>query len=209
MLEDEKLSELVQAVQESEGSSRDEAFAELDGALRPLARRFFSSKGFLPDEIADLTQVSMLRVFKGIGTFRGDSPFRPWLFEILTNVFRNELRRRHCMKREGIELSLDGGALLDQQGAGPPVLQLVTDEIDPLTALLRAEGEQRFQAALQNLPKQMRRVCLFRYAQGRKYREIASLLGISIETVKAHLHQAKNRLGERLEREAAVRRVGG
>jgi RNA polymerase sigma-70 factor (ECF subfamily) len=210
MLEDEKLSELVRSAQENLDSSPDEAFAPLDEFARPLAQRFFLGKGFSPDETADLTQVAMLRVFKGIGTFRGDSPFRPWLFEILTNVFRNELRRRHSMKREGVELSLDGVPPSDQPGGtGPLFLQLVTDQIDPLTNLLRTEGEAHFQAALQELPKQMRRVCQLRYAQERKYKEIAALLGISIETVKAHLHQAKNRLEERLARDSALRRAGG
>ena len=63
------------------------------------------------------------------------------------------------------------------------------------------KGEQlaAFRAALQELPDQMRRCCLLRYEKGLKYQEIAVVMKISIETVKAHLHQARKRLAARLE----------
>lgn len=208
MQEDEKLFGLVRAVQAKTGAARDQAFDQLDRLIRPIAQRFFLNKRFPSDEVPDLTQLAMLRVFKGIGTFRGESPVGPWLFEILTNVFRNELRRRHSMKREGVEVALEGTATDDSGELVPRFPQLVTDEEDPLTALLRSEGGELFRQALGELPKQMRRVCLLRYIQGRKYREIATLLGISIETVKAHLHQAKHRIEAKLGKAAAVRRSG-
>lgn len=208
MQEDDKLLGLVRAVQERTGPSRDDAFAQLDRLIRPIALRFFVNKRFPPDEVPDLTQLAMLRVFKGIGTFRGDSPVGPWFFEILANVFRNELRRRHSMKREGVEVALEGTGPDESGELVPRFPQLVTEEEDPLTALLRSEGGELFRQTLGELPKQMRRVCLLRYTQGRKYREIATLLGISIETVKAHLHQAKHRIEERLGQSAAIRRSG-
>lgn len=199
MQQDEKLWVLVRSVQESTGTARDRAFEQLDRLIRPIAQRFFANKRFPADEVPDLTQLAMLRVFKGIGTFRGESPVGPWFFEILTNVFRNELRRRHSMKREGVEVALEGVGSDEAGETGPRFPQLVTGEEDPLTALLRSEGGELFRQALAELPKQMRRVCLLRYTQGRKYREIATLLGISIETVKAHLHQAKRRIEDRLD----------
>jgi DNA-directed RNA polymerase specialized sigma24 family protein len=44
----------------------------------------------------------------------------------------------------------------------------------------------------------MRTCCLLRYVRGLKYQEIATVMKISIETVKAHLHQARKRLIEKL-----------
>ncbi len=40
----------------------------------------------------------------------------------------------------------------------------------------------------------MRHCCTLRYEKGLKYTEIATVMKISIETVKAHLHQARKRL---------------
>lgn len=84
---------------------------------------------------------------------------------------------------------MDGGADLAWSG-----LELSASEPGPLDDLLRREGSARFRLALLELPTQMRRVCLLRFEHAMKYREIAVVLEISIETVKAHLHQAKKRL---------------
>jgi len=195
MAEDGELLELVLTVQNASTGEREAVFDELDREARPTALRFFRGKGFLPEEVEDLTQEAMLRVFHGIEAFRRDSPFNTWLFEILLNVYRNEIRRRRSAKRFGKEVSIDMVPSADsEERAFPSVPVLVVSDLDPLAALLRREGKKRFREALQELPRQMRRVCQLRYVQGRKYREIAELLGLSIETVKAHLHQAKKRL---------------
>jgi DNA-directed RNA polymerase specialized sigma24 family protein len=47
----------------------------------------------------------------------------------------------------------------------------------------------------------MRQVLALRLDQDLKYREIATLLRISVETVKAHLFQARQRLREELDEE--------
>jgi RNA polymerase sigma-70 factor (ECF subfamily) len=57
-------------------------------------------------------------------------------------------------------------------------------------------GEQRavLRQALAELPPKMRRCVLLRIDQDLKYREIAALLRVSIETVKSQLSQARDRL---------------
>lgn len=57
-----------------------------------------------------------------------------------------------------------------------------------------ASGLESLRAKLDQLPPQMRRCLYLRLYHDLKYREIAALMRISIETVKAHLHQAQNRL---------------
>jgi DNA-directed RNA polymerase specialized sigma24 family protein len=44
----------------------------------------------------------------------------------------------------------------------------------------------------------MRTCCHLRYIEGLKYHEIAAVMKISIETVKAHLHQARKRLMDKV-----------
>lgn len=39
---------------------------------------------------------------------------------------------------------------------------------------------------------------MLRYEQGLKYQEIAAIMGVSLETVKAHLFQARKRLVAKL-----------
>ena len=55
------------------------------------------------------------------------------------------------------------------------------------------------QGALAELPEQMRQCVCFRLQGDLKYREIAEVMQISIQTVKSHLHHAKKRLRPMLE----------
>ena len=64
--------------------------------------------------------------------------------------------------------------------------------------MIKRERSARLRSALQELPPQMRTCCVLRYVRGLKYQEIATVMKISIETVKAHLHQARKRLIEKL-----------
>lgn len=182
---------LVRLIQQE--IDREENSARLFNLHHSRVQIFFRKKGFTPQEIGDLTQDVFVRVFKGIDTFRGESTFEWWLKEVAESVYKNELRRRGAEKRDGIEQSLDVPAFAD--GDPPrPGPELVAQDPSPLTVVERREQLGKIQAALHALPSQMRQCCLLRYEQGLKYQEIATIMGISIETVKAHLFQARKRL---------------
>jgi len=153
-------------------------------------RRFFLRRRFSPDDASDLTQEVFFRVYRSIGTWRGGTRFESWLFEIAANVWHNELRRRGTVKRKGREDSLDE---LDERGT-PRSASIESEEKSPLDQSLERERAEALAAEIRKLPPQMRQVFLLRYQQDRKYKEIAVLLDISIETVKAHLFQARKRL---------------
>jgi RNA polymerase sigma-70 factor (ECF subfamily) len=74
----------------------------------------------------------------------------------------------------------------------------IAEEPSALESLIARERREKLRAALQKLPAQMRTCCILRYERGLKYQEIAKIMKISIETVKAHLHQARKRLIETL-----------
>jgi RNA polymerase sigma-70 factor (ECF subfamily) len=87
-------------------------------------------------------------------------------------------------------------AVEDGSGAG---LQVPDPAPDPLDQVIRRQQRSALREALQELPPQMRTCCALRYERGLKYEEIARVMKISIETVKAHLHQGRKRLATRLD----------
>jgi RNA polymerase sigma-70 factor (ECF subfamily) len=187
----------IHLVEQIQAGIRVEENAEkLYKRFRRGVRSFFLRKGFTPQESDDLTQDVFLRVFKAIDTFRRESRFERWLGEIATHIYCNELRRRKTDKRDGREQSLDSG-VESEDGVGPGVI-LTSDDPSPEDELIRTQRSKALQAALTRLPDQMRRCCIFRYERGLKYKDIAIVMGISIETVKAHLHQARKRLTAQL-----------
>jgi RNA polymerase sigma-70 factor (ECF subfamily) len=199
-MEDDPILRLVAQIQA--GSRLEEGFEELFSRFRPSVRSYFSRKGFSAEDSKELTQDVFVRVFKSIDTFQRKSRFERWLWEIATNIYFNELRRRKTEKRAGIEQSLD----LRSEGEASPLFEIPDDEPSPEEEVIRRELRGALRNALYALPDQMRRCCILRYEKGRKYQEIAILMKISIETVKAHLHQARKRLVNQLGGDAAGRR---
>jgi RNA polymerase sigma factor (sigma-70 family) len=79
----------------------------------------------------------------------------------------------------------------DPAKPGMQAVELVDGEPDPLARLTERERTETLHVAMTRLSPQRRRCCQLRYVDRLKYREIASVMAISIETVKAHLHQAR------------------
>ncbi len=182
-----RLVELIKAGSDVEGNF--ERLFKLHGRR---VRNFFNQRGFSTEEASDLTQDVFIRVFKGIASFRLDSGFKTWMFEIADHVYQNELRRRGAVKRKGWEISIETGGQ-DEEGE-PSLFEPPPSKPRALEDVLERERSEALSQAIQELPDQMRTCFLLRYGQDRKYKEIAVIMGISIDTVKAHLFQARKRL---------------
>lgn len=159
---------------------------------RPVVA-FFMRRGFPPEDSRDLAQDTFLRVYKNMEEFRGESSFETWLFQIAGNLYKNRLRSQGAQKRDAQEVPLEtpeGEEVADRSGD--------RKEDDPLGSMLAEERERVLRTALQALPPQMRQAVLLRVDRDLKYREIADLMSVSIETVKAHLYQARQQLRNRL-----------
>lgn len=68
----------------------------------------------------------------------------------------------------------------------------------PLGILIEKECENEIMDAVNTLPKECRRVFVMNRFEGRKYREIADELGISLNTVKYHMTNALSFMHKKL-----------
>ena len=158
--------------------------------------RFFRRKGFLLEDCRDLTQETFVSVYKGIRELRHEEQFESWLFAIAHNVWCSAIESRTALKRSAITLSLEAGSESDAQL--PLASRIADPSADPLTVALEKEKLEKLRQALEQLPAQMRRCAQLRVAQDLSYAEIAALMGISVNTVKAHLNQAQKALRAQL-----------
>jgi RNA polymerase sigma-70 factor (ECF subfamily) len=127
----------------------------------------------------DLVQEVFLRILKYRTTYRGQSKFTVWMYQIARNAHIDYLR-----KNKG-ELSLD-----DQWD------EVVESEPTPLDRLERGHDVKLIQEALARLPLKKREVLVLSRYQEMKYKDIAELFGCQIGTVKAHVHRAIKDLGK-------------
>lgn len=164
-----------------------------DRYYRPISH-FFAARGFSTEECRDLTQETFLGAYKGLGHFRHDSSLETWLFTLASNIWRNALRSRSVKKRDGLEVSIH--TMVEESLPASPMADAPDD---PRDNALADERVRMVREAIDGLPAQMRRCLLLRIDHEMKYTEIASVLQVSIETVKSQLFQAKMRLKEKLD----------
>src|SRR4051794_3806510 len=140
-------------------SSEDEFRRLFDRYFQPIFY-FFLRRGIPPEDCRDLTQETFLRVYKGLGQFRGEANVQTWLFQISKNLWLNRVRGQRAVKRERKEISLE-----DAMAKGEPVLSNLfqapgLEAVNPLTEVLMSEQLRILRQALQDLPPQMRRCVL-------------------------------------------------
>lgn len=178
------------ACEGQEAQRLDEEFERVfERYYRPVSY-FFARRGFSAEECHDLAQETFLRAYRRWDQCRADQE-KGWIFTIAANLYRNTIRHRRASKRDVKRQSLS--ELLDQ-GLDPS-----GDDDDPADRLLEKQQHRLLMKAMEELPPRMRRVFLLRFQQGRKYKEIAQVMKISIQSVKSQLHQAKKRLRDALE----------
>jgi RNA polymerase sigma-70 factor, ECF subfamily len=166
-------------------------FAGVYATYRRAVFWFFRRRGFSTEESEDLSQETFLRVSQELANLRSAEAVRAWLLRIAANVWKNELRRRSADKRA--EPPGDPGGR--ERPGEPPGTNLEPPvEDSPRRRLLAAERLSLARDELRRMGPQMRRCLLLHSVEGRKYREIAVLMQISIQTVKSHIHQARGKL---------------
>jgi RNA polymerase sigma-70 factor (ECF subfamily) len=138
------------------------------------------------DEALDLSQEVFLRVFRTLGSFRGQSALRTWIYRIVVNQARNRQRwwRR---RRRSDQVSLDEHL----QHCGD--LESKTDVL-PDRLLASKEAASKIWAALDHLPFDQRTALILREVDGLRYEEIAFSLGVAVGTVKSRLTRARQAL---------------
>jgi RNA polymerase sigma-70 factor (ECF subfamily) len=130
----------------------------------------------------DVAQEVFLRAFRGLKTFRADSSFKTWLYQIATNTARTHGERASRRKEDA------AGTLGDDGPDGPPPAR--SDEDLEAQIVLR----DRLDRALATLPDEQRQVVVLRDVEGFDYREIAELVGVPMGTVESRLFRARARL---------------
>lgn len=156
-----------------------------------LAYRFMGN----PEDASDLAQEALVRAFQAIGKFRQEASFKTWLFRIVANVCRDELRRQ---KRKR-EVSLDEPLIITNQGE---IQRETADWSRSPEGIFEQKEQQKYlQKIIEGLPPEYRLVIIMRDIQSFSYQEIAEVLGCSLGTVKSRLFRARRVLREKLQKE--------
>jgi RNA polymerase sigma-70 factor (ECF subfamily) len=134
------------------------------------------------DEAEDLTQETFLQAWRHRARLRDPRAARAWLFSIAVNLWRSRLRRRGRRQQ--------AAGLPDEPGPRP--------DNPPEENLIVEEDVRRVRKAIDELPARQRQVVYLRACEALPLREIAGVLGISLEAVRSSLSLARKRLRRQL-----------
>jgi RNA polymerase sigma-70 factor, ECF subfamily len=136
-------------------------------------------------DASEVLSETFVRAWRGLDGFRGDSSPNTWLHTIAVRVWRDLRRTR-----------------------GRPMVSLDEETIESLhsqqygIAAQYDGGDHRsdIEEAIASVPDGAREVLILFGIEGYSHAEIASMLGISVGTVKSQLHRARKLVLERLDR---------
>lgn len=159
-----------------------EAFATLVRRYQKAAYSVALSVTRRHEDAEDAAQESFLVALDRLEECRNPEKFGGWFLTMVRNRSRNLLRRENL--REG----------------DPLPFGLASSDGGPDRKAERSELRARLTAALGELDEVQREVVLLHDLEGWKHREIAERLGMPAGTVRSHLHYARKRLRQSLDR---------
>lgn len=128
----------------------------------------------------DVAQDAILKAWRALPTFRGDSSLRSWVLRITHNTAISTLRKRREELRDP--------ALLPEQETRS------TTESEAVQHL----SMEAFEEALDHLDELSRSIIVLREVEGLSYEEIADLVGVPLPTVKTRLLRGRRVLASAL-----------
>lgn len=139
------------------------------------------------DDALDMLQDIFLAAFRSLASFRGESPFKGWLFRIAHYRCMEFYRKKRPMQ------SLDDAP------------EQVDEDVDicPETKMSNFQQTTEITHAMKNLSFNQRIVVELKFFQQCTFDDIAHQLGISVNTAKSRLYSALDKLKVFMEAENA------
>lgn len=168
--------QLITGCKANERRAQRAVYDRYSSVMLAVARRYTARD----TDAEDVLVTAFFKVFDKIGTFTDSGSFEGWIRRIVVNEALMLLRKKHALKHAS-EL----------------------ENVNPTSFSVPAEAASRLAEAdimnlLDRMPVGYRTVFNLYVVEGYKHREIAEMLGISINTSKSQLILAKKRMREQL-----------
>ena len=146
------------------------------------------------EEARDAAQETFLKVYRGLGSFRGESGLKTWIYRIAVNQAMNQQRWwRRRRRDETISLDITRGQSDTTIGDSLP-----GPGRSPEAQAISNERELQVMRALDEIKQEYRIALILREIEELSYEEIAETLGISIGTVKSRIARGREELRRRV-----------
>lgn len=145
-------------------------------------------------DATELVQDALIKAYKSLGQLEQSERFGPWLMRIVTNLALNFRRAR--VRRQAVSLEQTAGGSDEGDDLKASIAGSNLDAPDvPLTD---AELGDAIQKGLDALPEKQRLALVMFAIEKMPQKDVADVLGCSVEAVKWHVFMARKQLRKSL-----------
>ena len=186
--------QLIAQLQAGESGAVHELADKYSARIFQLAMRHMKNR----EDAEEVTQDVLMKVYRKVGTFRGDAALSSWIYRITFNTAMSRLRNSRLERAAEQERE----RALAAQSAGQERPRVPRQAVDwsrmPDETLLRAQLRHAVADAIRELPEIYRAPVVLRDIQGLTTEEASSRLKLKDQTLKSRLHRGRLMLRERL-----------
>ena len=130
------------------------------------------------EDSEDLTQLTFIKVWQKINSFRGDSAFFTWVYRIAINLAKNHFASS-ASKKDKVNISSDD-------------LEIdIPSYENPEISLMHKQSLQNIQSYVKTLPESLKTAFTLREVDGKSYEEISVITNTPIGTVRSRIFRAR------------------
>ncbi len=155
--------------------------------LMRLLSRYMRDQG----EVEDVAQETFIKAYRALPGFRGDSAFYTWLYRIGINTAKNFLIASGRRVPTATEHDAEEAEAFDEG-------EQLRDINTPESLLMSKEIAATVNAAMDDLPADMRSAIMLREIDGLSYEEIAAIMSCPIGTVRSRIFRAREDIAKKL-----------
>ena len=171
---------LVERAQKGEHKAFELLVVKYQRRLNRLISRFIKDE----HEVHDVTQEALIKAYRALPNFRGESAFYTWLYRIAINTAKNFLITSGKRVMLQSDVANDEGEFLD-------ITEQVADYHTPEAEMVNREILETVEAAVSRLPEDLRKAITLREMDGYSYEEIAQIMDCPIGTVRSRILRAR------------------
>jgi len=183
-MRDVQQEDLLQRLQAGDESALGDLADTYSARIYQLAFRYLRNK----EDAEEVTQDVLFKVYRSVGSFRGDSALSSWIYRITFNTAMSRLRTVRYQMSQDNERSItssDG----EEQTRTPREAVDWNDLADE--QVLRSELRRHVFRAILALPAIYRAPVMLRDIQGMSTEEASAVLHVKDQTLKSRLHRGR------------------
>ena len=173
-----------------------EAFGQLMEPMEQLVWRVCWHYTGDREASSDCAQDAMIRIWRGLESYRGDCAFESWVYRIAANCCMDWLRK----KKRDRSVSMEP---MREQGFDPADTSPGTED-----QVVAKDERRRLREAIALLPEDQREALVLTQLERVSYEEAARMLDTTEGTVKSRVNRAKAKLREILSSEGELSAAG-